>query len=425
MTLDPAFHVGLTRARRYLLQKGDMAGAIEATLAGSAANPAYSQGLLTTAIAYYQNGDVALAEQALDNADRLDPNDAIVSIVRTAIAIDQYRADEAVLSAREALRRARARGGDQEGIAVNRQSGSYPVAAYRFINLNEWARFYGDRTFDPFAASSYFDQASIARPSLLLNVKPSLSTVETGADADLATFNLLVQGLLFDPLAVSGRIGRIDLLRRPFLDVEIGGGLTGKGGELGWQTDATVQGYSNAPVPTSFSLAASRLRAKGRLSIDDESADSAAFFVGAAPSASDRFLLYGTAAEAGARPDRGIGARSGNVRCTAHDGSASRWRMEPQLRRPERSDRRLLWHPRRHAPLQSAKRVRTCGLHASRSDRGAQGTHRRRRACAQSQRRVRRRDDPIRRRGTIGRREKQRCPSPPDAGFGDQGFPDV
>ena len=172
-----------------------------------------------------------------------------------------------------------------------------PCAAYRFINLNEWARFYGDRTFDPFAASSYFDEASIARPSLLLNVKPSLSAVETGADADLATFNLLVQGLLFDPLAVSGRIGRIDLLRRPFLDLEIGGGLTGKGGELGWQTDATVQGYSNAPVPTSFSLAASRLRAKGRLSIDDESADSAAFFVGAAPSASDRFLLYGTAAE--------------------------------------------------------------------------------------------------------------------------------
>ena len=297
MSLDPAFHAGLTARARYLMQKGDMAGAIEAALAGSAANPAYSQGLLTTAIAYYQNGDVALAEQALDNADRLDPNDAIVSIVRTAIAIDQYRADEAVLSAREALRRARARGGDQEGIAVNRQSGSYPVAAYRFINLNEWARFYGDRTFDPFAASSYFDEASIARPSLLLNVKPSLSTVETGADADLATFNLLVQGLLFDPLAVSGRIGRIDLLRRPFLDLEIGGGLTGKGGELGWQTDATVQGYSNAPVPTSFSLAASRLRAKGRLSIDDESADSAAFFVGAAPSASDRFLLYGTAAE--------------------------------------------------------------------------------------------------------------------------------
>ena len=96
--------------------------------------------------------------------------------------------------------------------------------------------------------------------------------------------------------------------------------------------------------------------------------------------------------------------------------------MEPQLRRPERSDRRLLWHPRRHAPLQSAKRVRTCGLHASRSDRGAQGTHRRRRACAQSQRRVRRRDDPIRRRGTIGRREKQRCPSPPDEDLATQGF---
>jgi predicted Zn-dependent protease len=106
--------------------------------------PAYSQGLLATAIAYYQNGDVELADQALDNADRLDPNDSIIAIVRTAIALDQYRADEAVLSAREAVRRSRARGGDYAGLAVSRQSGSYPVEAYRFINLNEWARYYGD-----------------------------------------------------------------------------------------------------------------------------------------------------------------------------------------------------------------------------------------------------------------------------------------
>ena len=102
-----------------------------------------------------------------------------------------YRADDAILSAREALRRT------APAAAITRRSPStgraapIPSAAYRFINLDEWARFYGDRTFDPFAASSYFDQAIDRRdPGLLLNVKPSLSTVETGADADLATFNL-------------------------------------------------------------------------------------------------------------------------------------------------------------------------------------------------------------------------------------------
>ena len=50
------------------------------------------------AIAYYQDGDEELADQALDNADRLDPNDPVVASVRTAIAIDQYQADQAVIA---------------------------------------------------------------------------------------------------------------------------------------------------------------------------------------------------------------------------------------------------------------------------------------------------------------------------------------
>jgi hypothetical protein len=227
--------------------------------------------------------------------------------VRTAIALDQYRADEAVLSAREAVRRSRARGGDYAGLAVSRQSGSYPVEAYRFINLNEWARYYGDRTYDPFAASSYFDQASVTRPNVL-NVKPTLSSAETGAEADVATFNLLIQGLMFDPLAVSGRIGRIDLVRRPFLDTEIGGGVINQEGKIGWQTDASVQGFVNAPVPTSFSLTAGRIRANGPLKIDQERLENASFFIGAAPSADDRFLVYATASELKPGPIEASGA---------------------------------------------------------------------------------------------------------------------
>lgn len=296
LEIDPDFHVAYIARGRYLLQKGDMSGAIESILAGSAANPAYSQGLLVSAIAYYQNGEIELADQALDNADRLDPNDPIVAIVRSAMAIDQYRADEAILAAREALRRSRARGGDFAGIAVNRQSGSYPVEAYRFINLNEWARFYGDRTFDPFAASSYFDQASINRPSLVVGT-PSVAAVEANGLSDLASYNLILQGLFFDPLAVSGRIGRVDFLRRPFLDVEVGGGLVSRGGELGWAAGTTVQGFTNAPIPTSFSLTAGRTIGNGPRGIDRETADSLAFFVGAAPTSSDRFLLFGTASE--------------------------------------------------------------------------------------------------------------------------------
>ncbi|MCB5174544.1 FecR domain-containing protein [Microvirga lenta] len=295
LDLDPEFHVAYIARGRYLLQKGDLPGAIESILAGSAANPAYSNGLVAAAVAYYQNGEVELADQALDNANRLDLNDPVTSIVRTAIALDQYRADDAVRFAREAVKRSRARGGDYAGLSANRQSGSYPADAYRFIGLHEWGRFYGDRTFDPFASSSYFDQAANVRANVLSG-EPSLSSVETGADPGLSAFNLIVQGLLLDPLAAGGRIGRIDLLRRPFLDAEIGGSIISQEGRIGWQSTATVNGFSNEPVPTAFSFTAGRLRANGPYSFDDERLDNAALFIGAAPSAADRFLAFGTLA---------------------------------------------------------------------------------------------------------------------------------
>jgi hypothetical protein len=179
---------------------------------------------------------------------------------------------------------------------VNRQSGSYPVEAYNFIGLNDWARFYADRTFDPFQATSFLDQAIVNRPEVITS-KPTLGSV-SGAAIAPSFFTLQVQGLLLDPLAASGRIGRHDPLRRPFVDAEIGGGLVSRGGELGWQADATVQGFSNLPVPTSFSLGASRVLGNGPLQADQETANSAAITVGIAPSAADRFLLLGTASQA-------------------------------------------------------------------------------------------------------------------------------
>ena len=187
-SIPPSASAYIARGR-YLLQKGESAKGLEAILAGSAANPGLSQGLLLAAIAYYQNGDEELADQALDNADRLDPNDPVVASVRTAIAIDQYQADQAVLAAREAVRRYRQRGGDFAGLAINKEGGSYPAQAYRFLNLNEWSRFYGDRVFDPFSASTYFDLAAVERPALITG-RPDISNIESGVGVDLTALNL-------------------------------------------------------------------------------------------------------------------------------------------------------------------------------------------------------------------------------------------
>ncbi|WP_262030670.1 FecR domain-containing protein [Microvirga sp. Mcv34] len=293
LALDPP--TAYSARGRYLLQKGKMAQAIESLLAGSAVNPARSNDQLILADAYFQNGDYELAWQTLDNADRLDPRAPIVPILRTAFALDLYMADEAILAAREALRRYRDRGGDYAGLSVTKQTGSYPVEAYRFINLHDWARFYADRTFDPFEAQGYFDQAITSRPGLF-PTEPTLDAAE-GTDLNSAALNLSIQGLLLDPLAVSGRIGRFDPIRRPFLDTEIGGGPVVRGGKVGWDAGVLVNGFSNEPVPTSFSLSASAGEAKGNLTADNERAKGMTLSIGSAPSAADRFMVMGWATE--------------------------------------------------------------------------------------------------------------------------------
>ncbi|MBL8583427.1 MAG: FecR domain-containing protein, partial [Rhizobiaceae bacterium] len=158
MAYDPSFDIGYIARGRYFLQTGDNEAAVADLLAGTTANPAYAQGLMLLAAGYYLTGERVLADQALDNADRLDPNDPVVPSFRTSLAIDAYEADLAIASAQEALRRTRARGGDFSALSANRDTGSTLNNAFRMLSLDAWGRYYGDAVFDPFTASGYFDQ---------------------------------------------------------------------------------------------------------------------------------------------------------------------------------------------------------------------------------------------------------------------------
>ena len=172
------------------------------------------------------------------------------------------------LSARDALAKIRARGGYYSPLAAARDAGSFLADSFRLLELNAWGRYYGDAVFNPFTATGYFDQAINLTPNPFFDADP-LTTPISGEEASPLAFSSLLQGLLLDPLAIASRNRRTDLVRRPFLDTEIGGGFVGRDGELGWTASAEVQGFSNLPVPTSFYLSLAGIDTTGDRANDE------------------------------------------------------------------------------------------------------------------------------------------------------------
>ena len=252
MAVDPSFDIALVARGRYHLQTGELDKAMKDLLAGSTANPAYSQALLLLAAGYYESGEREPAEQALENADRLDPNDPVTSSFETAIAIDDYDSDRAIESAQETLKRARARGGDYASISANRDAGSLLNEAFRLQGLDAWGRYYGDVVFDPFSGAGYVDQALAGSVDSFV-VDLGQGSFPTDPEANNSSFSSLFQGLMFDPLMLSGRSRTANLLRRPFVEGSVGGGfINNNGDDWGWSGEGELQGYVQTPIPWSF-----------------------------------------------------------------------------------------------------------------------------------------------------------------------------
>jgi tetratricopeptide (TPR) repeat protein len=248
---DPSFDMGLLARGRYYLQTGEIDLAIEDLLAGSVANPAVSQGQLMLAAGLYEKGDRLGADQAVDNADRLDRNDPVISALRTAIAIDAYDSESAIRNAQEYLRRSKARGGDFTSIGANQEAGSTLNDAFRLQGMNAWGEYYSDAAFDPFAGTAYIDQSIRGSANLFANnyfYGDDVINNESNGKA----FSSLLQGLLLEPHVISGRSRSANIVQRPFLEGSLGGGLTATGGEEGYVATGELKGYSNLPFPISF-----------------------------------------------------------------------------------------------------------------------------------------------------------------------------
>lgn len=251
IALDPAFDVALVARGRYHLQTGELDRAMQDLLAATTANPAHAQALLLLAAAYYESGDREPAAQAMENADRLDPNDPVTSNFRTVVAIDDYDADAALKYAREALDRSRARGGVYRPLSANKDAGSVLNDAFRLQGLDAWGRYYGAAVFDPFNATGYVDQALAGSPDPFVTAM-QFGGVPTEPGSNSASFSSFFQGLMLDPAMLSGRSRSANLFRRPFIEGAIGGGFVRTGSDWGWMSEAELQTYQSGPIPWSF-----------------------------------------------------------------------------------------------------------------------------------------------------------------------------
>lgn len=288
--LDPTSYAVLAAKGRYLLRMGRTAEGEQVLLQASAVNPTYGDALIGQAIASYQLGSEVEAAQALDNADRFDPENPSIPLIRSGIALDQYRADEAIIEAREALRRRMARGGYYAGYDPNRQTSSFLGITLENIGLDDWGRYYADRGADPFMASTYFDEAASGRLSPF--VREPLNGVEhvqLGATDRSAE----IQGLLLDPLAVASEQKRNSLERRSFFETALGAGLLSDSGNTGWNGNILVQGTSYTGFPVSYFLQADISRPENEREHDRFDFEGGTFQIGLRPTLADGIVLFG------------------------------------------------------------------------------------------------------------------------------------
>ncbi len=232
--LDPSWEFTLELQGDQKLQTGDMKAAREYFLKATTVNPAIPTAALGLAVAYYQDGEWDLAQQALAGAERLDPNDPDISMVGATIALDQSRTDEAIEYARQAVEKyRRVKGVGISGLAANRGGKSSLGGAFMGISLNKWADYYNEISFDPYSADSHFYRA-----------------LHAGDD----DYSSLYLGLMLEPLAVSSRNRYVDFYYRPFVDFSIGGSAFRQKEGAGYTFSSDIQGFDRHLLPFSYYL---------------------------------------------------------------------------------------------------------------------------------------------------------------------------
>lgn len=243
---------------QYWRRKDRLDEALAASLAASAHNPDYGEGFLGLAQVHHEMGETELAEQQFDAADRLDPFNPAIALARTGVALQDFAADDAILNAREALNRYRARGGEYVNLSENRETGSLVSQAFRFLDLEGWGRYYADRVFDSFTPSSYFDQAinQTPGPFLIRNADGSYNAQEAESGSEqgesFEALSSFLQGVALDPLSVASSKRRLRFDNGNFIEPFVGVDIL----DESLRNEQTLSGgldtIFDAPIPTAI-----------------------------------------------------------------------------------------------------------------------------------------------------------------------------
>lgn len=294
LAIDPTLATAQVVRARHTLQMGDAEAALPDALAGSAADPGGADSLLVLALLYYRRGDYDAALQQIDAADRLDPAGPGAPLIRAAVALDRMDIDSAISAAREAQRRSVARGGDYLNPSQSSSTGGYIASSFRAIGLDDWGRFYGDRLFEPFTSTGYFDRiASGTSSPFLIDQKLDAFDPEHAGTPD-ASSNLM-QGLSIEPLAIASPTRYLQLLHEQFVEVSFGAGLFANGDDVSVNPTAGFQALRLDPLPIAVNVNASLGHHRGPQGTQDDRRDIlATALLSAEITPYDKIALFGS-----------------------------------------------------------------------------------------------------------------------------------
>lgn len=237
----PDDYVALTGYGLLQLKRGDDAAALNAFLKAGVIEPRYARAAMYTGIAYYRQGRFEAADDLFRRAAELDPRDPLPHVLLSIAAGDAGQPGAAVAAAQAAMRRLPYLKSLNQ--LLNNQKGSVNTGtALAEFGLEDWARHYAYRGYNPYWAGSHLFLADRFNGEFNKNSE-------------------LMQGFLTDP-TVFGASNRFSgLLPQPGDYATVSASALRQSFKLGI-VQTTLNGYHNRQLPLAYFIDWARLAAR-------------------------------------------------------------------------------------------------------------------------------------------------------------------